>query len=151
MSVTQSAHYIVDESGALHDGNTWGMGNTGRWGIPNRWRVQSGLVLTFQGVTRWNVLAPGAVLPVARFATWREAMDYADRMARTREVVLPRPNSAWFERPVWELGDGVTVYQSIGDQSQTITADYPRIAIPNSKRREFALALLALAEQGGTE
>lgn len=24
------------------------------------------------------------------FDTWREAMDYADRMARTREVVLPR-------------------------------------------------------------
>ena len=24
------------------------------------------------------------------FRTWREAMDYADRMSRTREVVLPR-------------------------------------------------------------
>ena len=24
------------------------------------------------------------------FLTWREAQDYADRMARTREVVLPR-------------------------------------------------------------
>ena len=83
------------------------------------------------------------------FRTWREAQDCADRIARTREVVLPRPDSTWFERPVWELGDGVTVYQSIGDQSQTITADYPRIAIPNSKRRELALALLALAEQEG--
>ena len=26
----------------------------------------------------------------AAFTTWREAMDYADRIARTREVVLPR-------------------------------------------------------------
>lgn len=91
MSATQSAHYIVDESGQLHDGNTWGMGNTDR-GIPNRWRVKHGFVPTFRGVTRWKVLAPGAVLPVARFRTWREAMAYADRMARTREVVLPRPN-----------------------------------------------------------
>lgn len=86
--------------------------------------------------------------PLARgFRKWQDALDYADRMARTREVVLPRPDSTWFERPVWELGDGVTVHQSIADQSQTITADYPRLAIPNNKRRELALALLALAEQ----
>ena len=81
------------------------------------------------------------------FPTHAEALAYADRMARTVEVTLPRPNSTWFERPVWELGDGVTVHQSIADQSQTITADYPRMSVPNSKRRELALALLALAEQ----
>ncbi|WP_461380213.1 hypothetical protein [Corynebacterium mucifaciens] len=74
-------------------------------------------------------------------------MDYADRMARTRKVVLPRPNSTWFERPVWELGDGLVVHQSIADKSLTMAADYPRMSIPNSKRRELALALLALAEQ----
>ena len=83
------------------------------------------------------------------FDTHAEALAYADRMARTVEVTLPRPDSTWFERPVWELGDGVTVHQSIADQSQTITADYPRLAIPNNKRRELALALLALAEQEG--
>lgn len=94
-------------------------------------------------------VAAGNELSPKLFPTWREALDYADRRARTVEVTLPRPDSTWFERPVWELGDGVTVYQSIGDQSQTITADYPRIAIPNSKRRELALALLALAEQEG--
>lgn len=83
------------------------------------------------------------------FYDWADAIEAADRLARTVEVVLPRPDSTWFERPVWELGDGVTVYQSIGDPNQTITADYPRIAIPNHKRRELALALLALAEQAG--
>ena len=111
---------------------------------PGRWRVVRSRVSRY-GV-RWYVERRGCH-GIVSFPTWREAQDYADRMARTREYVLPRPNSAWFERPVWELGDGVTVYQSIGNQSQTITADYPRIAIPNSKRRELALALLALAEQ----
>lgn len=105
---------------------------------PKRWRV-------WEDQGDWFVISPEYA--ERAFRTWREAMDYADRMARTVEVTLPRPDSTWFERPVWELGDGVTVHQSIADQSQTITADYPRIAIPNSKRRELALALLALAEQ----
>lgn len=113
---------------------------------PGRWRVMRVRGLAESERAWWYVYRERSHGMVS-FPTWREALAYADRMARTREVVLPRPNSAWFERPVWELGDGVTVYQSIGDQSQTITADYPRIAIPNSKRRELALALLALAEQ----
>lgn len=96
---------------------------------------------------RPQTVVDASVPCVRMFHHHAEAMEYADRMARTREVVLPRPNSAWFERPVWELGDGVTVHQSVADQSQTITADYPRLAIPNNKRRELALALLALAEQ----
>lgn len=156
MSTAQSAHYIVDESGALHDGNTWGMGNTGRWGIPNRWRVQSGLVLTFQGVTRWNVLAPGAVLPVARFATWREAMDYADRMARTREVVLPRPQlnedgKVEFDFNEWsgldytpEWPDGATYDRRTGPNNPAFGAS---VWIPREHWKPLALVLLALAEQ----
>lgn len=155
MSAAQSAHYLVDKDGKMHPTDVWTLAESSnptlidRWEIPTRWRVKYRPCPTFEGMTYWAVLAPGAVMPVARFRTWREAQDYADRMARTREYVLPRPDSTWFEHPVWELGDGVTVYQSIGDQSQTITADYPRIAIPNSKRRELALALLALAEQEG--
>lgn len=81
------------------------------------------------------------------FYDWADAMDYADRMARTREVVLPRPNSTWFEFPVWELGDGLAVHQSVSDKSLTVTADYPRMKIPNHKRRDYALALLALHYQ----
>lgn len=98
---------------------------------------------------RPQTVVDASVPCVRMFYTHAEALDYADRMARTVAVVLPRPDSTWFERPVWELGDGVTVHQSIADQSQTITADYPRLAIPNNKRRELALALLALAEQEG--
>lgn len=115
----------------------------------SRWSVKYAPCPSWENMTYWAVYAPGGVLAHERFATWREAQDYADRMARTVEVTLPRPDSTWFERPVWELGDGVTVHQSIADQSQTITADYPRLAIPNNKRRELALALLALAEQEG--
>lgn len=33
----------------------------------------------------------------ARFDTWEEAMDHADRMARTREYVLPRLGAAAIE------------------------------------------------------
>ena len=111
---------------------------------PGRWRVVRSRA-SRHGV-RWYVERRGCH-GIVSFPTWREALAYADRMARTREYALPRPNSTWFERPVWELGDGLVVHQSIADQDLTITADYPRIAIPNSKRRELALALLALAEQ----
>ena len=114
---------------------------------PGRWRVRRARG-TGSLVPRWYV-DRDECHGSRWFPTWREAQDYADRMARTVEVTLPRPDSTWFERPVWELGDGVTVHQSIADQSQTITADYPRLAIPNNKRRELALALLALAEQEG--
>lgn len=115
---------------------------------PGRWKVMRVRGLSESKRAWWYVYRERSHGMVS-FPTWREALDYADRRARTVEVTLPRPDSTWFERPVWELGDGVTVYQSIGDQSQTITADYPRIAIPNSKRRDLALALLALAEQEG--
>lgn len=138
MSVTQSAHYIVDESGQLHDGNTWGMGNTDRWRIPNRWRVQHGFVPTFRGVMRWKVLAPGAVLPVARFATWREAMEYADRMARTREVVLPRNHD--LKKSVHKDING-DLYANYGSASYWVQDNW------NKGPKPLALALLALAEQ----
>lgn len=156
MSVTQSAHYIVDESGQLHDGNTWGMGNTDRWGIPNRWRVQHGFVPTFRGVMRWKVLAPGAVLPVARFGTWREALDYADRMARTREVVLPRPQlnedgrvefdfTEWSGLDYWpEWPDGAIYDRRTGPNQPAYDAS---VIIPREHWKPLALALAALTEQ----
>ena len=111
----------------------------------SRWKVRREWQDTLDAYS-WVALRPSG-LSGDVFRTWREAQDYADRMARTRQVVLPRPDSTWFGRPVWELGDGVNVHQSIADQGMTITADYPSIAIPNHKRRELALALLALAEQ----
>ena len=50
-------------------------------------------------MSRWTVYKAGRYawtahregdLPHELFPTWRMAMDYADRMARTREYVLPR-------------------------------------------------------------
>lgn len=61
--------------------------NRPRWGVEatcwmppeKRWRV-----------TRYNPGGTGTVL--ARFPTHREALDYADRMARTVTITLPRTN-----------------------------------------------------------
>ena len=88
------------------------------------------------------------------FRTWREAQDYADRMARTREYVLPRPDkdgdiattdeqTAWegteFERTVvsvaWIEEPG-TIGLSTGDSDHYMTAD---------GAHSIGLALLALA------
>lgn len=56
---------------------------------PGRWRVRA-----FCGVDRpntWYVERENCG-GAAQFPTWREALAYADKQARTREVVLPRPN-----------------------------------------------------------
>ena len=58
---------------------------------PKRWRV-------WKDRGDWIVSSPE--YETRGFRTWREAQNYADRMARTVEVVLPRPDSTWFERPV---------------------------------------------------
>lgn len=131
-----------------------------RWKIPMRWRVQYRVCPTFEGMKNWAVLAPGAVVPVARFKTWREAQDYADRMARTREYVLPRPDKdgyiettdeqvAWenteFERTVvsvaWIEEPG-TIGLSTGDSDHYMTTD---------GAHSIALALAALAEMEGVK
>lgn len=92
------------------------------------------------------------------FPTWREAQDYADRMARTREYVLPRPDKdgdiattdeqvAWenteFERTVvsvaWIEEPG-TIGLSTGDSDHYMTTD---------GALSIALALAALVEMEG--
>ena len=94
------------------------------------------------------------------FPTWRNALAYADRMARTREYVLPRPDKdgyiyttdeqvAWenteFERTVvsvaWIEEPG-TIALSTGDSDHYMTTD---------GARSVALALLALAEMEGVK
>lgn len=80
----------------------------------------------------------------AWFKTWREAMDYADRLARTREVVLPRAGRNAFEEPIWLLDDGLVVTPTRVKDGFTFISDYPRMTIPNHLRTEFAAALLAL-------
>ena len=47
----------------------------------------------------------------ARFDTWREAMDYADRRARTVEVVLPVPEvnpPVDVHSPAWHVSESLT-------------------------------------------
>ena len=93
---------------------------------------------------------------VSKREAWREAVAYADRMARTREYVLPRPDKdgdiattdeqvAWegteFERTVvsvaWIEEPG-TIGLSTGDSDHYMTTD---------GAHSIALAILALAEQ----
>ena len=90
------------------------------------------------------------------FATWREAMDYADRMARTREYVLPRPqlNQAGyveFDFTEWsgldytpEWPDGATYDRRTGPNKPPFGAS---VWIPREHWKPLALVLLALAEQ----
>ena len=54
---------------------------------PGRWRVVRSRVSRYG--LRWYVEREGCH-GIVSFPTWREAQDYADRMARTREYVLPR-------------------------------------------------------------
>ena len=124
---------------------------------PGRWRVVRSRA-SRHGL-RWYVERRGCH-GIVSFPTWREAQDYADRMARTREYVLPRPSAdgyitttdeqialegtgydhnthtrAWIEEPG-------TIGLAIGDCDHYMTTD---------GAHSIALALLALAEQGGTE
>ena len=76
------------------------------------------------------------------FPTWREAMDYADRMARTREVVLPRlrPHGELTVSAIWSFDSPVVHYiDASGQTVQGTPADLAR----------HAATLLALAEQEG--
>lgn len=86
--------------------------------------------------------------PIARaFHTWREAMDYADRMARTAEVVLPR---------IAGCGDRVPGAPGLllGWENHIFwLADHGSdfIRITPAELRPLAAALLALAEKEATK
>lgn len=101
-------------------------------------------------MSRWRVdrrTLPYAVIWVAccdgkkgTFRTWREALDYADRMARTREVVLPRlrPHGELTVSAIWSFDSPVVHYiDASGQVVQGTPADLAR----------HAATLLALAEQ----
>lgn len=92
------------------------------------------------------------------FFTWREALDYADRLARTRELVLPRPNKYGYitttdEQIAWEnteientvktlvwIEEPGTIGLAIGDCDHYMDTD---------GAYSIALALAALAEMEG--
>lgn len=90
------------------------------------------------------------------FRTWREAQDYADRRARTREYVLPRPQlnedgKVEFDFTEWS---GLDYEPALGDKAvyELRTGPGPRfgerdVLIPREHWQPLAHALLALAEQ----
>lgn len=123
----------------------------------SRWKVTRAQAPTSSGKI-WQAWEGDQRRKVLR--TWREALDYADRMARTREYVLPRPDKdgdiatadeqvAWenteFERTVvsvaWIEEPG-TIGLSTGDSDHYMTTD---------GALSIALALAALAEMEGAE
>lgn len=87
------------------------------------------------------------------FGTWREAMDYADRMARTREVVLPRgPYEIRSKQNIYEEPVKVESIKHFPGH-ETVAVKYTAHGVPAGfflapdELRPLALALLALAEQ----
>ena len=117
------------------------------------WRVKRSPCPSFDGMTYWAVYRPAGWIPVKRFATWREAQDYADRMARTREVVLPRgPYEIRGKQNIYE--DPITVKPAKHLAGyETVAVGYTTHGVQNGfflaqdEVRPLALALLALAEQ----
>ena len=92
----------------------------------------------------------------AFFRTWREAQDYADRMARTREYVLPRPDKdgeivTTDEHVAWENTEFESNFASLAwiEEPGTIglsTASGDHYMTTDGAH-SIALALAALAEQ----
>ena len=164
MSATQSAHYLVDKDGKVHPADVWSLVESSkptridRWEIPTRWRVQYRPCPTFEGMTYWAVLAPGAVMPVARFVTHAEALDYADRQARTVEVVLPRITddreegvADWPDLRDLFVWPGQHDEPRLGQPYLRIADDYRDVDVELHDLRPLAGVLLAYAEQEGVE
>lgn len=81
--------------------------------------------------------------PLARgFRKWREAMDYADRMARTRKVVLPRVKGSGAIRLDVQYNDE-------GDVRAGMYATQGKVYYhaPEAKLDHWARVLLTLAER----
>lgn len=125
---------------------------------PGRWRVvrARGLGEHWPNwLPRWYVERDGCH-GSKWFHTWREAQDYADRMARTRQVVLPRPQlnkdgKIEFDFTEWA---GLDYEPALGDKAvyELRTGPGPRfgerdVLIPREHWRPLAAALWALAEQ----
>lgn len=121
--------------------------STFSWELPKRWRVRFDPCPTFEGMEYWAVYAPSGLLAIERFRTWREALDYADRMARTREVVLPRQPLP-LSLPGDEGDKPITVTQDEwGFVFLTDEGDGEMVVLSPHELRPLAGTLFALAEQ----
>lgn len=106
----------------------------------SRWKVARHEVTSWLGTSyQWCVMDADN-WQIRDFNTWREALAYADRVARTREYVLPRvaPQGEVSVSATWYCDQGAIHYiNSAGQVVQGTPAEL----------RPLALALLALAEQ----
>ena len=114
---------------------------------PKRWRV-------WKDRGDWVVSSPEYA--ERGFRTHAEAVAYADRMARTREVVLPRPQlnedgkvefdfTEWAGLDYWpEWTDGAIYDRRTGPNKPAFGAS---VWIPREHWKPLANALHALAEQ----
>lgn len=88
--------------------------------------------------TVWELDKSGWWLYRAEFNTHSEALAYADRMARTVEVVLPR----LIENVLTTKQSRVYIHSN-GGVSITKRAHYSHVGIPKADLKPLALALLA--------
>ena len=103
----------------------------------SRWKVEAGFWWVAMQVDEQGREIPGTA---KRFPTHAEALAYADKRARTREVVLPRDTA----RPSEHLEIGPMYW---GGAVVTTVDDGARLLLNQKEIRPLALALLAHAER----
>ena len=112
----------------------------------SRWKVDRRNLPYPRGMVMWAACCDGKK---RLFPTWREAQDYADRMARTREVVLPRITESKVMIP-GALGLSLESGRTWDGKRNTWVRDgVSMVYVAAYDLRPLALALLALAEQEG--
>ena len=114
--------------------------------LPGRkhWRVRKG------GFGFWEVYGPHMIWPEAHFRTMPEAVEYADRRAREKTIVLPRPRTREWDGIAFDFSEFAGLdYQpcmddiALYERGKTFGMD---CLIPRQHWRPLGLALLALAE-----
>lgn len=107
---------------------------------PRRWRV-------WKDRGDWVVSSPEYA--ERGFRTWRDAQDYADRQARTREYELPRITESKAMIP-GAIGLSLESGRTWDGKRNTWVRDgVSMVYVASYDLRPLALALLALAEQEG--
>ena len=108
------------------------------------WRVRKG------GFGLWEVHAPHMFWPEAYFRTMAEAVEYADRLARERTIVLPRPRTRKWDGIAFDFSEfaGLDYQPCMGDialyqPGKAFASDF---LIPREHWKPLAGALWALAE-----
>ena len=108
----------------------------------SKWKVEGITSRYYRAPRCWDVYDPNGGF-WRSFDTHAEALAYADRKARTREVVLPGPD--WLTRHGVRLD--VDRYRTSAKANSLKYGIY--IDIPTQDLRPLALALLAHAERIG--